>query len=399
MNDRIEFLFDKDDNFIAKLHTDGRIRIVRDKNDVSGLMRICYKNKYSVQGPGVITERADKINREFMDYMKRKHKGLYILGQITEKMRLVKKDKYLRRRLTAGALTGIIALTGFSIHNSHKDNTKAEEKPSYSDDAPIDSYDDSTYGEPYTEPTTTTTTPTETPKSPSYDYFNNNRDLDSMLQKMEFHYNYEKREDQEPIYNAKRYEDIFEKYAKQYGLDKNLVIALAAQESSGEHYGNLDNGCAEGIMQIEKDVHIGTTVTAYNFNTGEKESVDVTEENLRDLDTNIKVGCMILRNCIEQNDYNIPLSLQTYNFGPGNMAEALSACSANESVSEDRMKSDPTNTKWLNYREFLNTGDPLYVEHVFSYLPDETELTVLKRDGTPVSITLCNDQQKVPNLM
>ena len=399
MNDRIEFLFDKEDNFIARLYTDGRIRIVRDKNDVSGLMRICYKNGYSVQGPGLIVERADKISKDFMDYMKRKHKGLYVLGQIAEKMRLVKKDKYLRRRLTAGALTGIIALTGFSIHNSHKkDDTNINDTPSYSDDAPIDSYDDSPYGEPYTEPATTTE-PTETPKAPNYDYFNNNRDLDSMLQKMEFHYNYEDRENQEPIYNAKRYEDIFTKYANQYGLDKNLVIALAAQESSGEHYGNLDNGCAEGIMQIEKSVHIGTTVTAYNFETGEKDSIEVTAENLQDLDTNIKVGCMILRNCIEQNDYNIPLSLQTYNFGPGNMANALAACSANEAVSEERMISDPTNTKWLDYREFLNTGDPLYVEHVFSYLPDETELTVLKRDGTPVSITLCNDQQKTPSLI
>jgi len=394
MNDRIEFLFDKDDNFIAKLYTEGKIRIVRDKNDVSGLMRICYKNRYSVQGPGIISEGADKICKDFMDYMKRKHKGLYVLGQITEKMRLVKKDKYLRRRLTAGALTGIIAITGFSALTSHKDKEDKNNQSSYSDEVTTEP----SYGEPYTEPATTTE-PTETPKTPNYDYFNNGRDLDSMLQKMEFHYKYEDRENQDPIYNARRYEDIFTKYAKMYGLDKNLVIALAAQESSGEHYGNLDNGCAEGIMQIEKSVHIGTTVTTYNFETGEKESFDITAENLQDLDTNIKVGCMILRNCIEQNDYNIPLSLQTYNFGPGNMAEALSVCSANESVSEERMISDPTNTKWLDYREFLNTGDPLYVEHVFSYLPDETELTVLKRDGTPVSITLCNDQQKLPSLI
>ena len=392
MNDRIEFLFNEDDKFIAKIHTEGKTRKVIDKKDVNKLIRICYQNRYSVEGPGLITENANKISKEFMDYMKKQHRGLYILGNITEKMRLVKKDKYLRRRLTAGALTGIIALTGFSMHNSKKDKEDKDTKPSYSDEVTTEP----SYGEPYVEPPTTTTT---APKAPSNDYFNNNRDLDSMLQKMEFHYNYEDRENQDQIYQARRYEDIFEKYAHTYGLDKNLVIALAAQESAGEHYDNLDNGCAEGIMQVEKDVHIGTELTAYNFDTDSMETIEVTAENLQDLDTNIKIGCMILRNCIEQNDYNIPLSLQTYNFGPGNMAEALSVCSANEAISEDKMISDPTSTKWLDYREFLNTGDPLYVEHVFSFLPDNTELTVLKRDKTPVSITLKNDQQKLPTLM
>lgn len=386
MNDRIEFLFDDEDKFIAKIHTEGKTRKVKEKKDVNKLIRLCYQNGYSVEGPGLISERANKINKEFMDYMKKQHRGLYILGSISEKMRLVKKDKYLRRRLTAGALTGIIALTGFSMHNSKKDKKNTDTKPSFSEEVTT---------EPFVETATTTSTEDNT----SNDYFNNNRDLDSMLQKMEFHYNYEDRENQDQVYQAKRYEDIFEKYAKTYGLDKNLVIALAAQESAGEHYDNLDNGCAEGIMQVEKNVHIGTELTAYNFDTDSMETIEVTAENLQDLDTNIKIGCMILRNCIEQNDYNIPLSLQTYNFGPGNMAEALSVCSANESISEDKMISDPTSTKWLNYREFLNTGDPLYVEHVFSFLPDNTELTVLKRDKTPVSITLRNDQQKLPSLI
>ena len=383
MNDRIEFLFDEEDKFIAKIRTEGKTRIVKEKKDVNKLIRLCYQNGYSVEGPGLITEHANKISKEFMEYMKKQHRGLYILGTISEKMKLVKKDKYLRRRLTAGALTGIIALTGFSMHNSKKDKVDTNNEPSYSDEVTTE------------QPTTTTTAP----KAPSNDYFNNNRDLDSMLQKMEFHYNYEDRENQDQVYQAKRYEDIFEKYAKTYGLDKNLVIALAAQESAGEHYDNLDNGCAEGIMQVEKDVHIGTELTAYNFDTDSMETIEVTAENLQDLDTNIKIGCMILRNCIEQNDYNIPLSLQTYNFGPGNMAEALSVCSANEAISEDKMISDPTSTKWLDYREFLNTGDPLYVEHVFSFLPNNTELTVLKRDKTPISITLKNDQQKLPSLI
>ena len=60
MNDRIEFLYDREKKFIAKLYSEGKVRIVKDKRDVGSLMRICHKNGYSVQGDGIITERANK---------------------------------------------------------------------------------------------------------------------------------------------------------------------------------------------------------------------------------------------------------------------------------------------------------------------------------------------------
>ena len=169
-------------------------------------------------------------------------------------------------------------------------------------------------------------------------------------------------------------------------------MALAAQESSGEHYNNLnDKKPAAGIMQIEKAVHIGHSVSAYNFETGQTDTINVTQDKLNDLEKNIQIGSMILRGYIENNNYNIPLAIQTYNMGPGNMSKVLSSCGSIENIEVSSMKNNPTNNKWLKYRGQLNVGDSKYVEHVFSYLNNNSELKVLKRNNQEVKVTITND--------
>lgn len=171
-------------------------------------------------------------------------------------------------------------------------------------------------------------------------------------------------------------------------------MALAAQESGGDHYGTLDTGYAIGLMQVEGAVHIGNTEYAYNFETGEYDEVYVTEDLLRNVETNIQIGAMILRQCIDSNNCNIPLALQTYNFGPGNMNNVIEQCCQYEGVDEETLRSDPTNNSWLGYRDCISVGDSEYVEHVFSFLPSGTELTVKTQDNEDITISLANDYQK-----
>ena len=217
----------------------------------------------------------------------------------------------------------------------------------------------------------------------------NKQELKNMLETESFNYSYEDRSNNSNIENARRYEDTFKKYANMYGLDKDLLMAIAAQESSGDHYNNLNsNQPGKGIMQIEY-VHIGENLSAHNFETNTEDSIKVDMNTLSDLDSNIKIGAMILRNCIDSYNCNIPLSLQTYNFGPGNINKVLNSCSSIENISIDKLKNDPTNNSWLNYRSALGIGDPEYVEHVFSYMKDK-KITVLDHNGNPISINLNN---------
>ena len=52
----------------------------------------------------------------------------------------------------------------------------------------------------------------------------------------------------------------------------------------------------------------------------------------------------------------------------------------------------------INYREFLNTGDPLYVEHVFSFLPNDTTISIQDRNYNDIDITIHNDYQNINRL-
>lgn len=147
-------------------------------------------------------------------------------------------------------------------------------------------------------------------------------------------------------------------------------------------------------MQIEKSVHIGEIVTAYNFETGENDYFEVTAENLQDIDFNIRVAAIDLRNAMEAFNYNIPQGTQAYNLGIGGMNQVLANCCRNIGVQQSNLENDPTNNSWLNYTGTVGMGDSEYIGHVFSYLKNNTTLSIKDRDGTNHNITIVNDYQK-----
>lgn len=67
------------------------------------------------------------------------------------------------------------------------------------------------------------------------------------------------------------YGDLINKYSKMYGMDPNLVLAIATQER-GIHGTTIDVGGAIGLMQIQYNVWAGQKISAYNFQTGKRES-------------------------------------------------------------------------------------------------------------------------------
>ena len=92
------------------------------------------------------------------------------------------------------------------------------------------------------------------------------------------------------------YQSTIEKYAKMYGLDPRIILAIATQER-GIHSDTMDAGGATGLMQIQNEVWIGKNLTAYNYEKNEYETVYVTKQYLSDVFKNIKYGCMIFQKC------------------------------------------------------------------------------------------------------
>lgn len=162
------------------------------------------------------------------------------------------------------------------------------------------------------------------------------------------------------------YYDIIKKYSEMYGIDSNLMCAIATQER-GKHATIVDAGGAIGLMQIQVSVWNNKDLTVYNWVTNENETIHITLEKLRDVDFNIKVGCAIYQNYLNQMNGNFIAATQCYNMGPGTMKKILSAYSNKSGKTIDEILNDKSDLVWMDYINSNYPGDPDYVEHVFRY--------------------------------
>ena len=412
MKNFIEFRFDEEGNFYARIHINGQRKIVKKPENLKEFLLACKVLGYHIHEESIITDDVEEILRIYKRNLKI-NTTLEILGEISEKMKLSTKDPTIRKRLVAGSLAGLVA-AGFLGATTRHNNEKTS-------DTSVDSGYHAVYNEPerpelpiyfgeendvsYTDTQSDESTETtveiqeesqveeDSQITEEISVPETKNELASMLDVDNFHYSHSDRSDDKCIKDAHRYDEYFEKYAKRYGLDKNLLAAIAAHECYGDHERGINVGPAEGLMQIEKSVHLGYTESAYNFETGEMDKVTVTIEKLQDVETNIQIAAMILQNCMELWDYNIPLAVQTYNLGIGNINKMLSMCSELEGIDKEDLKYNQENNAWLNYRAFLKTGDPNYVENVFCFLPNHQQITVQKRSGETSSVILENDYE------
>ena len=385
----IEFKYDEDGYLIAKISRDGKYRIIRNIDNIFKLIDIAEKYNYTIDSETRIVKDARYIIDEYDKLKKGKTRKFNLYNKTEDNMKIKRSNNNIGKKIAAISLATTMALTGTIIAktNQKKNNDSEVVKGQYivtDYENNNSNYSDYLESIKYEEKEQNSNNTSVTPKN----------EISNMIEKKEFHFSYEDRTSSENIDNVNQYDDIFEKYANMYGLDSKLLKAIACQESGGNHYENLGNGPAEGIMQIEKSVHIGETITAYNFETKQNDYFEITEDNIQDIDFNIRIAAMDLRNAIEAFNYNIPQGTQAYNFGIGGMNQVLANCCRNIGEKQSNLENDPTNNSWLNYTESIGIGDSEYIAHVFSYLKDNTTLSIKDRDGSNHNITIINDYQK-----
>lgn len=392
------------------IHNNGKKRILTNKNTIKVLLEICHKNNRYF-GKRNTMENVDNIIKEFDSYYNKKikrDKKLKIINdniqKIENKVKLIKRMPMRGKIVIASGLAAVIGLASLGISSFSKNDktvpiniptTTIEEIPEY-----IDDFENIEMSAPPIVMDDVLDTNNERLALENITINNqeiiaeeNGNELNQMIEENNaFHFSYTDRTNDESLSNARRYEDLFEKYGNRYGVDPNLLMAIAAQESSGNHYDHLKGNYGIGMMQIEKGVWLGHSVSAYNFETGEKDKINITQEALEDLETNIQIGTMIWRNRIEENNYNIAIGTQEYNYGPGNMDKVFSSFNYATGITKGDLRNDYYNVDWLKYRDVVNQGDSLYVEHVFSYIENGTIITIKTRDGNDINLKIVNDK-------
>ena len=240
-----------------------------------------------------------------------------------------------------------------------------------------------------------------------------------------FEFNYEDRSNEEYLTKIKdTYKNAIEKCSKKYGIDSNLIAAMICQENKEAIVNNSNIG-GVGLLQVERQVWNGFTM---NDIDGNEVTIDCNQINnissdydkmkqvsiyLDDLESkkineddyvkynitkddidkyhnaelSIEIGCMISESYQNQiltnnknNNYSYKLTYEE--------CELLGIWAHNKGINTIEACLKSTN----NFEDTLNTikqtpyGDNEYLEHVLSYLPNGSVITMKSRDNNQISI-------------
>ena len=143
-----------------------------------------------------------------------------------------------------------------------------------------------------------------------------------------------------------RYEDYFEKYAKEYGIEEHadIVMAMAMQESGGRY---LD------VMQSS-------------------ESLGMPVNSLTDPEKSIEQGVKYFSQVLEQADGDVELALQSYNMGSGfiDYVEEHNNGKYSKEMAVRFSNMMASRVGWSRY------GDANYVDNVMRYLKKDDSVPV-----------------------
>ena len=143
----------------------------------------------------------------------------------------------------------------------------------------------------------------------------------------------------------------------------------------------MDPGGAIGLCQVQLDVWNDKDVKAFNFETNSWETYHIKEENIKNLEQNIKAGVMILQESLRQVSYILLQGVQNYNYGLGNLNVAFRQSGLNADELNEQ-----NNKESMQYRDLIKGGDPLYIEHVFQYVPSDSDLHFKTPDGKDINL-------------
>ena len=194
-----------------------------------------------------------------------------------------------------------------------------------------------------------------------------------------------------------QYGELITKYSNMYGLDPNLMIAVATQES-GVHNSYDETTAAIGLMQIEKSVWNNKSITVYNYETKEDETLNINLDTMINLETNIKLGCMIMRQQMDYMRNNPVAALWSYNYGYGNMNVVLNAYTKEKGVSINSVLDNYYDFSYITnkfYANLVSNGDSYYVEHVLSYMGDNPNLVMNVSDDKVIELNINNAKSSV----
>lgn len=193
---------------------------------------------------------------------------------------------------------------------------------------------------------------------------------------------------------------IYLKYCNMYGVDPALVIARDMQESALSTNCEYNPKSATGPSQIEYTL-IGSELSVYNFETNCIDTEVITIDKITNLDTNIKIGIMRLKKCLEECRYNIYAALQKYNYGLI-FDKAIQYYASDKSVTCEEVLDNINDLGWLYYINDIHSnpskyisswqyetyGDNEYISRIMKNIYDDDKILTFQTENGNLLINL-----------
>ncbi len=326
---------------------------------------------------GKIYLEFEKFNLNIKNYQNNINKDLDLIIKRAKSIKVKETKNKLRKQKIKriAAFTGAVILTASSIKiiTDEKKDIKIED---HKQNITYMNYDKNTNEDNFI--------------IDEYNYVNEFDD-----NKLTYNLEFESRIETDKYKIAKAYYyDFIKKISPEYGIDPQIILAIATQES-GMHDKN-ENGPAMGLMQIELGVWDNQSITAFNYSKNQYETYNITKEKLKDLEFNVRVGCMIFQDCLKKSNNNLLVAIQMYNFGYGNISTVLKNYYSTNNINMNEAIKN-LNDDWINSRSVINEGDKLYLEHVLSYIEDLDNIQCINHNNNK-TIHYGIDKDNVRNL-
>ena len=190
---------------------------------------------------------------------------------------------------------------------------------------------------------------------------------------------------EEVAYVKENFGDKIKKYADMYGLDEDLILAIATLNK--DHSEEINDQGNIGIMGIQFDSWYGQTLKAYNFDDNQEE-VFTFDDKIKELEGNIQAGCVIFQNELKKYNYNILVGIQSYQYGGYYMKQVLSYYAQDSNKTYEQVLNS-NDINWMKYRlNFIQNGDSEYIEHVLSYYTGNGIIEIKKNNEESIKINI-----------
>lgn len=207
---------------------------------------------------------------------------------------------------------------------------------------------------------------------------------------------YDSLNDTESINNTLKYSEYINEVSIKWGISRDLLISMIAQESNGDASNNKlmgfeFNAFKDTELKVFNYIDNKYEIVAFSNNINKFKDADIviTQDNLEHPKTQIAAGAIVLNYLNNKYDNNTMLAVMAYNAGVTNTDKILQATSYEIGIPVYDIIQDQNKTDYEDYTDAVlksNYGDQEYIKHVAGRAKDNSIFDTNPNDNNEIII-------------